>query len=147
MFDSAYDDARDEPLYAVILSTRRILNSCVLTRSIEIDETFKVIYESHPVTAIGYIDMDRAFHVLAIGVSTNSTQEVGEFFLRALLKEVPNLRPAAYLGDSAEAFANAARVVWPGIRRLMCYAHVYKVSITLYYSILHKDDCATTQYF
>ena len=44
---------------------------------------------------------------------TNSTQEVGEFFLRALLKEVPNLKQAAYLGDSAEAFANAARIVWP----------------------------------
>ena len=33
IFASAYDDARDEPFYAVILSTRRILNSCVLTRS------------------------------------------------------------------------------------------------------------------
>ena len=45
----------------------------------EIDETFKVIFENHPATLIGYIDMDRVFHVLAIGVSTNSTQEVGDF--------------------------------------------------------------------
>ena len=120
------------------------MNSCALTRSIEIDETFKVIYENNPVTVIGYSDMDRVFHVLAIGVSMNSTQEVGECFPRALLKEVPNLRPAAYLGDCPEAFDNAARVVWPSTRHLMCYAHVYKVSITIDYSILHKDCCATT---
>ena len=43
------------------------------------------------------------------------------------LREVPDLQPTAYFGDAAEAFANAARAVWPGLNRLMCSAHVYKV--------------------
>ena len=72
-------------------------------------------------------DSDRKFHSIAVGISTNSTQEVGEIFFRALLREVPDLHPTAYFGDAAEAFANAARAVWPGLNRLMCSAHVYKV--------------------
>lgn len=50
-------------------------------------------------------------------------------YLRALKEHVEGLEPQYYLGDAAEAFANAAQVVFPSITtRLMCYAHVYKVS-------------------
>lgn len=64
----------------------------------------------------------------AIGVATNSTQEVGEIYLRAIKKHAPDFHPVAYLGDAAEAFANAASAVFLSITvRLMCFAHVYKV--------------------
>ena len=46
-------------------------------------------------------DSDRKFHSIAVGISTNSTQEeVDEIFFRALLREVPDLQPTAYLGDA-----------------------------------------------
>ena len=45
-------------------------------------------------------DSDRKFHSIAVGISTNSTQEVDEIFFRALLREVPDLHPTAYLGDA-----------------------------------------------
>ena len=80
-------------------------------------------------TVIGQSDGNRKFHLIAIGIATHSTQEIGEIFFVALLSSVPDLLPTAYLGDGAEAFANAAKVVWPGIDRLMCYAHVYKVRL------------------
>ena len=48
--------------------------------------------------------------------------------MRTLRGNVPHLRPSAYLGDAAEAFANASQVVFESITtRLMCYAHFYKV--------------------
>ena len=68
------------------------------------------------------------YKIRAIGVSTNSTQEVGEIYLRAIREHAPAFLPTAYLGDGAEAFANAAIAVFDSIMsRLMCFAHVYKV--------------------
>lgn len=44
-------------------------------------------------------------------------------------EHLPEFAPTAYLGDAAEAFANATRAVFPTVQmRLMCFAHVYKVS-------------------
>ena len=57
----------------------------------------------------------RFTNLRAIGVSTNSTQEVGEVYLKALRDAIPNFRPHSYLGDAAEAFANAAKVVFDSI--------------------------------
>lgn len=63
-----------------------------------------------------------------MGVSKNSTEEVGRIYMDAIHQHVPEFAPIAYLGDAAEAFANAAKHVFPTILlRLMCYAHVYKV--------------------
>lgn len=64
----------------------------------------------------------------AIGVSTNSTEEIGRIYLDAIYQHVPLFQPVAYLGDAAEAFANAAQFVYVSIiTQLMCFAHVYKV--------------------
>lgn len=64
----------------------------------------------------------------AIGVATNSTQEVVEINLRAIKKHVPDFHPIAYLGDAVEAFANAAVAVFRSIiMRLICSEHVYKI--------------------
>ena len=72
----------------------------------------------------------------AIGISTNSTEEVGRIYLDALKQHAPGFRPTAYLGDAAEAFANAALGVFYTITtRLMCFAHVYKVDEVLEYTI------------
>jgi hypothetical protein len=69
----------------------------------------------------------------AIGISTNSTEEVGRIYLEAVRKHAPDFRPTAYLGDAAEAFANAALGIFVTILiRLMCFAHVYKVLIGIH---------------
>ena len=57
---------------------------------------------------MGQSDADRVFHVRAIGVSTNSNERVGTFYFRAWSARVPLFQPRAYLGDAAEAYANAA---------------------------------------
>ena len=94
------------------------------------DDTYKVIHEGYSVTVLGQTDADRVFHTRAIGISSNSTERVGAFYLRAWRDRVPLFTPRAYLGDAAEAYANAAREIFPSIAvRLMCFAHVYKVSL------------------
>ena len=77
--------------------------------------------------------MMKSISIRAIGVSTNSTEEVGRIYLEAIHQHVPLFRPIAYLGDAAEAFANAALHVFVTIgTRLMCFAHVYKVTTSLW---------------
>lgn len=95
------------------------------------DDTYKVIHEGYSVTVMGQSDADRVFHVRAVGVSTNSDERVGRFYLNAWKARVPEFSPRAYLGDAAQAYANAAMAIYPSIDiRLMCFAHVYKVHST-----------------
>lgn len=75
------------------------------------------------------IPLIKRFSDRAIGVATNSTEEVGRIYMRAISDYMPEFKPTSYLGDAAEAFANASKFVFPTInKRLMCFAHVYKVS-------------------
>ena len=49
--------------------------------------------------------------------------------MAAIHEHLPEFAPTAYLGDAAEAFANATRAVFSSVQiRLMCFAHVYKAS-------------------
>ena len=54
---------REEPYFSILLSTHGLLDSTELTSSIEIDETYKLIYEGCALTIIGQSDMNRVFHV------------------------------------------------------------------------------------
>ena len=122
------DIFRADPFFAIFFSTPRLLAQTHLTRPVEIDDTYKLIYEGYSVTLMGQTDSDRVFHVRGVGISTNSTEEVGEIYLTAWKQHVQGFSPSAYLGDAAEAYANSARAVFPDLAtRLMCYAHVYKV--------------------
>jgi hypothetical protein len=122
------EDSRSDPYFAIIFTTPRIIDGTHLTRPVEMDETYKLIYEGYAVTVMGQTDGDRRFHPRAVGVSTNGNERVGKFYLQAWKERVPLFTPRAYLGDAAQAFANAALSVFPSIDvRLMCFAHVYKV--------------------
>lgn len=57
------DTQRDEPFFALLISTNGLLDGMHLTAPIETDETYKVIYEGYPLTVIGQSDMNRTFHV------------------------------------------------------------------------------------
>lgn len=105
----------------------------------------------YSVTVMGQTDQDRVFHIRAMGVSTNSTERVGSFYFRSWSPRVPLFRPRAYLGDAAAAYANAAMLVFASISiRLMCFAHVYKVSSSkiylVYLSFTFKDLTSILSY-
>ena len=109
------------------------------SRPIETDETFKVIHEGYALALIGKSDTNRVWYlryagakflrhemylsynsplpcnIRAIGVSIDLTQEVGEIYLRAIRERVPAFLPIAYLGDGAEAFANAVIAVFDSV--------------------------------
>ena len=81
---------------------------------------------------MGQSDQDKVSYIRAMGVSTNSNKRVGTFSLRSWSARVPLFRPRAYLGDAAATYANAAALVFNTIAvKLMCVAHVYKVTEVL----------------
>jgi hypothetical protein len=57
------DCDRDDPFFAMLLSTKKLLAEMDLSRPLETDETFKVIHEGYPLTLIGQSDMNRKFHL------------------------------------------------------------------------------------
>ena len=57
------DCERNEPFFAIVLSTRKLLNELDSSRPIETDETFKVIHEGYALTLIGQSDMNRVWHL------------------------------------------------------------------------------------
>ena len=57
------DKLKNDPFFAILLTTRGSFHSMDLTGPIEMDETYKLIYEGYPVTVIGQSDMNRKFHV------------------------------------------------------------------------------------
>ena len=107
-FGFVFDETRLTSFFSILFSTTRLLDMTSNSRPLEIDETHKLIYEGYPVTVMGQSDGDRVFHIRAIGVSANSTEEVGSFFMSSWKSYNPSFQPSAYLGDAAEAFANAA---------------------------------------
>jgi hypothetical protein len=167
------EDGLDEPYFSIMLTTPRMIDGTELTKPVEIDDTYKLIYEGiiiptdnmcwravtytfssyivgYSVTVMGETDQDRVFHIRAMGVSTNSTERVGTFYFRSWSARVSLFRPKAYLGDAAAAYANAAMAVFASILvRLMCFAHVYNVlsHVLDIYHILCYSVQIITMYF
>lgn len=57
------DCEREDPFFAMILSTKTLMSSFESSRPIETDETFKVMHEGYALTLIGQSDMNRVWHL------------------------------------------------------------------------------------
>ena len=57
------DTERDDPFFALLISTRGLLEGLNNSIPLETDETYKLMLEGFPLTVIGQSDMNRQFHV------------------------------------------------------------------------------------
>jgi hypothetical protein len=57
------DCERDEPFFALLLSTKNLMKSFDSSKPIETDETFKVMHEGYALTLIGQSDANRVWHL------------------------------------------------------------------------------------
>ena len=78
VFEFTADDTRPDPFFTMLLSTRRLPDSVHKNRPLEMDETFKVIYEGYPVTLIGQSDCDRmsTLWYTLMSLATSMTREL-----------------------------------------------------------------------
>ena len=76
---------------------------------------------------MGISDKNRTFHPIMVAISTHESKREFEFMFRQWKKVNNDLDFKFIVADAAEAVYNAAKVTWPGIVRLMCFAHVHMV--------------------
>jgi MULE transposase domain len=125
-FDTDITDP-EQGKFCIVWSTRR-LSTNPTGEVLHSDCTYKITWNSFPVTIMGYTDKNRRFHPTILAISTNETADEFKFMLSAWLSVNPALTFKFIMADGAEAVANAARFHWPNIGRLMCFAHVFMVS-------------------
>lgn len=95
-----------------------------MTRGIEMDDTHKVSFSGNALTVVGQSDIHRTFHMRSITLASNNNEEVGGIILEGMKALVPDWEPPYFIGDSAEAYANSAKAVFPSVkRRIMCSVH------------------------
>ena len=62
-------------------------------------------------------------------------------FMLQTWKDVnPNLDLKFLMADASEAVFNAAKTIWPGLVRLMCYAHVFLVRTLFFFTFLYHNS-------
>jgi len=83
------------------------------------------------VHVIGTTDRTRTFHPIAIGVSSGEGTEDYAFIFDAIKNAAKSIfdedfKPAVIVADAAAAITAAASRSFPGIPRVVCWAHVYR---------------------
>lgn len=126
----AYFDERDEDngKFCIVWSTKR-MSTAYIGDVIYSDCTYKCVWNGYPITMMGFSDKSRKFHPILLAVSTSETHVEFSFILKAWLRVNPSRDPRFLMADASEAVFNAAKIIWPNIVRLMCYAHVFMVSL------------------
>jgi MULE transposase domain len=119
----------NENLFRIALSTKRMLS--YTPDKIHCDSTYKLTVTAGGCFLLGFDDIERKFHPVIFGVSSRETADDFEWFYKCWKDNNEALEPAFIMSDAAEAIPNGAKKIWPTIKRLMCYSHVYMVSVFL----------------
>ena len=121
----------EENYFVIVWSTIRLstLNVGDVAYS---DCTYKCTWNGYPVMIIGFSDKNCTFHPILVAVSSRETHVQFRFVLQTWKTVNPDLELKFLLADASEAVFNAAKTIWPGLVRLMCYAHVFLVRILLF---------------
>ena len=126
--------ASDMGSFVIVCSTVR-LSTLDIGDIIHSDCTYKCTWNSYPVTLMGFSDKNRKFHPTIIAISSRETHSEFTYMLQTWKNVNPSLHFRYLMADASQAVFNAAVTIWPGIIRLMCYAHVYMVR-TIRFSVL-----------
>lgn len=157
---AASADLEEQDLKLVI-STRRSLSLIRRSRLVQIDATYKLIWQGYPVIIVGTSDANHVFHPFAVAVTKGETAEDFAFVFRAVHEADLQWNPTILLADGSEAITNGFQAVFSHpFTRLMCFFHVRK-QVDMYLRPLTKDQlgprlkgdiyalqtCASTEHF
>lgn len=128
VLDASFDSSDPESgKFCIVWSTKR-MSLADIGDIVHSDCTYKCAWNGYPITMLGFSDKERKFHPVVLAVSTHETHVEFAFILQSWKSVNPNFNPRYLMADASEAVFNGAKTVWPNIIRLMCYAHVFRVS-------------------
>lgn len=111
----------------IFLSTKRLLSQSKRSNMVQIDATYKLVWEGYPIFVLGSTDQNRVFHPFGISVSGGESELEFSFVFDAIKKIDPTWNPDYLLSDCSDAillgFKNSLGLPE---RRLLCFFHVMK---------------------
>lgn len=119
----------DKVVFTAVFSTKRLLKNA--GNILHADGTYKLMSNNFPLLVFGSSDMARAFHTLAVAMTSNENTHAYEFSMRAIKQAVEKfhnhqLKIDFLVADAFEAIANAYYEIWPDGKNVICWFHVHK---------------------
>jgi hypothetical protein len=111
----------------IVISTRRLLSLCRRSPLVQIDATYKLIWQGYPVIIAGTTDKNKVFHPFLLAVTTCERADDFEFVFHALHQMQLEWFPSLLLADASDAItAGFVAVFGPPTVRIQCFFHVLK---------------------
>lgn len=129
-FDLADEElCKDLPVFRVLFSTRRLLQTGLQGRYWHVDATYKIVWQGYPVLVLGTCDQAKQFHPITFMLAQGETEEDYTYLLRKTRFVLQNIsdcsvQPDAVIADGAAVITNAVTNVFGDtVGRGMCWAH------------------------
>lgn len=135
----------DEISFDFLVSSKKLLRNAIGKRIFACDATNKIMWQGFPVIPIGTMDMDRHFHLIGVGATTNERTDNFEYFFKSLKTRIfdilnVNIGPEILIADGAKAIQNAFKSVFGmACLILMCWFHMKKAFLLQIKSLLPKS--------
>lgn len=140
--DAKSFDVDDQDL-KIVISTRRLLSLCKNSPLVQIDATYKLVWQGYPVIIAGTTDKNKVFHPFVLSVTKGESANDFEFVFRALHEAQLEWSPSFLLADGSDAItAGFIAVFGPPTIRIQCFFHVLK-NIEPFLKSLSKEDCVS----
>ncbi|CAF1398921.1 unnamed protein product [Rotaria magnacalcarata] len=116
----------------VFFTTKKLISQTPLTTLLKVDATYKLTWNELPLLVFGSSDADRHFHPFAIALVSNDEDSIcykDLFNQLQLISTQENNRPFYInfiMADGAPGIRKAQKDLFPGAKRLMCWAHVIR---------------------
>ena len=126
--------------FRCFMSSRRLIKSSHLAKTILADSTYKLLWFNFPVLICGFNDRNNCFHPIGLAISTNENQNDYHFLFQSIqigleginLDPLPTNGSIHLMADAADAitigFANVFGA--NGFSRGMCWFHMKKAIMT-----------------
>lgn len=124
----------------IVISTLRLLGNLEKSLMVQIDATYKLIWQGYPVMVVGTSDKNHVFHPFAIAVCKGESGNDFTFIFDALHNFNLAWQPEVLLADASQSITQGFTNVFgvPKIR-LMCFFHVL-TNVEKYFKRLTKSN-------
>jgi len=108
----------------IILRLQELKDKAV---TLQVDATYKLLWQGFPVLVAGCSDQNRVFHPVTIAVCTGETAEDFRFLFESLKQNNPSYCPQAIVADCSDAISKACFDAFDdNVIRIFCWAHVIR---------------------
>lgn len=132
----------DEQDLKIVISTKRLLQNLKKSAMVQIDATYKLIWQGYPVMILGTSDKNQVFHPFGLAICKDEAAEDFAFIFRAFHNFDPHWNPSVLLADGSEAITGGFRSIFgePAVR-IMCFFHVLKNLEPYFKGLKKRDEC------